>query len=72
VLHLVGGDPAAARVRFARATALAGDDPRTDPIDRAGYLTNAARVAEDMSERTGLFDRRRGRCSARRSGPDIR
>ena len=56
VLHLVRGDPAAARVRFMRATALSADEPRTDPIDRAGYLTNAAQVAEDMSERAGLFD----------------
>jgi hypothetical protein len=55
VLHLVGGDVTAARSRFARAVEMAGDDPRTDPVDRAGYLVNAARVAEDMSERTGLF-----------------
>lgn len=56
VLHLIRGETAAARGRFARALALSADDLRTDPLDRAGYLITAAHASEDMSERTGLLE----------------
>ncbi|MBL9100141.1 MAG: serine/threonine protein kinase [Myxococcales bacterium] len=56
VVRHAGGDVAGARADFTRALALSQDDPRTLAIDRAGYLKNAAMVAEDMSERTGLYD----------------
>ncbi|MBK9757381.1 MAG: serine/threonine protein kinase [Nannocystis sp.] len=69
VLLLLTGDAAGASERLNHAVALATKDARTDPLDLAGYLKNAAQVAVDDGERARLFDQA-AEILARTLGPE--